>query len=97
MFTMNIDMECHRRWTDNRLWTSTDKRTRCMQLSPGLNTSYCRKRRMCEEGTSCPLGTRCLDESTSCIMKDGAAYDYFVTTISTRPSRRSMLMLTSFA
>jgi hypothetical protein len=36
-------------------------------------------------------------KGSSCIMQEGAAFDYFVTTISTRPSRRSMLMPTSFA
>ncbi len=49
------------------------------------------------EGTSCPSGTRCLDEASSYILKAGATYDYFVTTTSTRPSRRRMLMPTSFA
>jgi hypothetical protein len=49
------------------------------------------------EGTSCPSGTRCLDESITLYDEEGAAFDYFVTTISTRPSRRSMLMPTSFA
>jgi hypothetical protein len=34
---------------------------------------------------------------TSSAVKETAAFDYFVTTISTRPSRRSMLMPTSFA
>jgi hypothetical protein len=34
---------------------------------------------------------------TCSAVKEGAAFDYFVTTISTRPSRRSMLMPTSFA
>jgi hypothetical protein len=36
-------------------------------------------------------------KASSCIMKVGTAFDYFVTTISTRPSRRSILMPTSFA
>src|SRR4029077_6234440 len=34
-----------------------------MQLSEGLNTSHSHTRRLCVEGTSCPSGTRCLDES----------------------------------
>ena len=63
MFTMNIDTWLHRRESDNRLWTSAYKRTRWMQQRDGLNTSYCHTRRMCVEGTSCPSGTRCLDES----------------------------------
>jgi len=62
MFTMNIDMWLHRRETTNRSWTATYKRTRWMQLSDGLNTSHSPTRRLCVEGTSCPSGTRCLDE-----------------------------------
>src|SRR5882762_11567007 len=38
-----------------------------MQLTDGLNTSHRHTRRMCVEGTSCPSGTRCLDEASSCI------------------------------
>lgn len=63
MFTMNKDVWLHGRETGNRLWTSTDKRTRWMQLSDGLNTSHSHTRRLCVEGTSCPSGTRCLDEN----------------------------------
>src|SRR5713101_4363711 len=97
MFTMNKDVWLHGRETGNRLWTSTDKRTRWMQMGDGLNTSHSHTRRMCVEGTSCPSGTRCLDEHIIVHNERRRAFDYFVTTISTRPSRRRMLMPTSFA
>ena len=65
MFTLDIDIWLHRHETVNRLWTSTYKRTRWMQLSDGLNTSHSHIRKLCLEGTSCPSGTRCLDENIS--------------------------------
>ena len=49
------------------------------------------------EGTSCPSRTGCLDETIIMHNGKGDASDYFVTTIPTLPSRRSMLMPTSFA
>jgi hypothetical protein len=63
MFTLDIDIWLHRHETVNRLWTSTYKRTRWMQLSDGLNTSHSHIRKLCLGGTSCPSGTRCLDEN----------------------------------
>jgi hypothetical protein len=47
------------------------------------------------EGISCPSGTRCLNENIT-LYEEDTAFDYFVTTISTRPSCRRMLMPTSF-
>lgn len=52
------------------------------------------------EGTSCPSGTKCLNESSVIIqyaMNVDTDFDYFVTTISIWPSLRRTLMPTSCA
>ena len=53
----------HRRESDHRLGTSTDKRTRWKRLRGGRNTSHSHIRQLCVEGTSCPSRTGCLDET----------------------------------
>ena len=97
MFSMNMAAQIPHYESDNPSWKSLDKRTRWMQLRDGLSTNDSYTRKLCMEGTSCPARTRCLMSVYPDIMKEGAAFDYFVTTISTRPSRRNTLMPTSFA
>ena len=98
--TLNVYNEyglgAHRHESDNRLWISAYKRTAWIRLSDGLNTSHSHRKRLCGKEHLVRQGQ---DVSMKHIMqmKEGTAFDYFVTTISTRPSRRSMLMPTSFA